>query len=44
MFGTRKRLPQLHLSRGIDVSGARIDFAESIKLLGVVLGASLIDV
>ena len=40
-FGTRKRLPQLHLSRGIDVSGTRIDFTESIKLLGVVLDASL---
>ena len=41
VFGTRKRLPQLHLSRGIDVSGTRIDFVESIKLLGVVLDASL---
>ena len=41
VFGTRKRLPQLHLSRGIDVSGTRIDFTESIKLLGVVLDASL---
>jgi len=41
VFGTRKRLPQLHLSRGIDVSGMRIDFAESIKLLDVVLDASL---
>ena len=40
VFGTRKWLPQLHLSRGIDVSGMRIDFAESIKLLGVVLDAS----
>ena len=34
VFGTRKRLPQLHLSRGVDVSGTRIDFAESTKLLG----------
>ena len=43
VFGTRKRLPQLHLSSGIDVSGSgtRIDFTESIKLLGVVLDASL---
>ena len=41
VFGMRKRLPQLHLSRGLDVSGTRIDFAESIKLLGVVLDASL---
>ena len=28
VFGTRKRLPQLHLSSGIDVSGTRIDFAK----------------
>ena len=41
VFGTRKRLPQRHLSSGIDVSGTRIDFTESIKLLGVVLDASL---
>ena len=41
VFGTRKRLPQLHLSSGIDVSGMHIDFTESIKLLGVVLDASL---
>ena len=41
MFGTHKRLPPLHLSRGIDISGTRIDFTESIKLLGVVLDASL---
>ena len=41
MFGTRKRLPQLYLSRVIDVFGTRIDFTESIKLLGVVLDASL---
>jgi len=41
VFGTRKRLPQLHLSSGIDVPGTRIDFTESIKLLGVVLDASL---
>jgi len=41
VFGTRKRLPQLHLSRGIDVSGTRIDFTEYIKLLGMVLDASL---
>jgi len=41
VFGTRKRLTQLHLSSGIDVSGTCIDFTESIKLLGVVLDASL---
>ena len=38
----RKRFAlKFHLSRGIDVSGTHIDFAESIKLLGVVLDASL---
>ena len=28
VFGTPKRLPQLHLSSGIDVCGTRIDFTE----------------
>ena len=41
VFGTHKQLPQLYLSRGIDVSAMRIDFAEPIKLLGVFLDANL---